>query len=427
MKSDNRKNHLNEYNYFKKNLIKLNRLKNYCLLESRLQKEIDQGLFNNVYILNKNLPQGTNSSINETKTKFQNKENKIMETEGLKSTIKFPIVNQNKVSSKNLLENSENSTFQETNNQEMVDKGNSVYFTMKSEKSEKTNNNSPKKYNFKNIFNLYTNSNPGYTLNSNYNSNTTNTFLTNSKFFNQDFSNRKEKISINIMKENKNDNKNIESKISENQKNTVESKIIIDRTNGEYFSPKYSRQYFKISSFENKFNNELARISRRYGKFDTRIKFQDNLLEKNIDKIPDFDYYKSLKILNNKGNYKFKLLPITEIKKNGYNYLGNKFFNNLKHEDPQYFDINQHWEYYINHEKNRQTQEEIKFNELNFDFSKDYKNLEEEDKNFNDYYQPKIMNSPKNLKFTNKILSNNKNLILNNNPIYDLDYNLIKK
>ena len=146
----------------------------------------------------------------------------------------------------------------------------------------------------------------------------------------------------------------------------------------DFVSSKDSKQFYNISSFEKKINTELSRISRSYGKLNAISKFNNNLLEKYIEFVPDFENYRVLKILNNKEKYKFKLSPLIIQKKDGFDKLGNKFFDNLKYKDSEYYDINKECDDYLRNDKDKKLQEENLLNCLNFDFSIDYRKLHEE-------------------------------------------------
>jgi hypothetical protein len=89
--------------------------------------------------------------------------------------------------------------------------------------------------------------------------------------------------------------------------------------------------YNNIGSFGNKFNRELARISRSYGKEESKARFVQNpVLKKYHDQIPYYNLYKDLKFVENKylekGRYKFKLLPLINTKLRNFDRLGNKVY-----------------------------------------------------------------------------------------------------
>lgn len=328
----------------------------------------------------------------------------------------------------------ENSTFQETRSLDLVEKS-GIYSTVKSERSVKSINN---KNNINNIYNgyslrkgkkhynLYTNTNRGYNLGANKISNPMgNTFITfpnqkikrddilqqqqsrNSPLISKEFLiNRNEERLIKKVYEsnlnttssnnnntitNNNNNEDTSISITPSNKRDLEKVIIKEKKDSN--DPLMSKQYYNISSFENKLNYDLARISRKYGKIDARGKFNNDLLEKYIEVIPDFDRYKIVKLLNNKENYKFKLLPMIINKKNGFEKLGIKFFDNLKYNDLEYYDINKEWEEYLTKVKDSKLEEENKLNSLNFDFSKDYKKLCEEEQSNSDDFANNIKNS----------------------------------
>lgn len=521
MKANHNKN-LNEYNHFKKNVIKLNKTKNLFSSALKLEKEketyYDRGIFNYIYNnnfiqsfylkgvfqgvklepsktnreilttmkkenmvkLNENIKDDPNYFANNTRT-FRN--NILIDTESvyiknspikngkLNSDVVFPqiLTNNNKslsrFNSNELNErDKENSTFQETRSLDLIEKS-GIYNTVKSERSVRSinnynninsnfNSNSPRKG--KKNFNLYTNSNPGYNLgNSNNPNQIGNTFITfpnlkikrndslqqsqnkNSPLISREFLTNKneERLIKKIHETNLNttttnqDNHNVTNNINNKKENVSftasdqrEFEKVIIKEKKDANNPLMSKQYYHISSFENKLNAELARLSRSYGKIEARGKFSNDLLEKYIEVIPDFDRYKIVKLLNNKENYKFKLLPMVINKKNGFEKLGMKFFNNLKHSDPEYYDINKEWEDYLTKVKDSKMEEENKLNSINFDFSKDYKKFyEEEQSNLDD-----------NVKYSQAGISSNKffdarNLKINKDKNIELEKISVEK
>ena len=89
--------------------------------------------------------------------------------------------------------------------------------------------------------------------------------------------------------------------------------------------------YNNIGSFGTKFNRELARISRSYGKEESKARFVKNpVIKKYQDQIPIYNLYKDLKFIENKylekGRYKYKLLPLINTKLRNFDRLGNKVY-----------------------------------------------------------------------------------------------------
>ena len=492
--------HLNEYNHFKKNLIKLNKTKNLFSYahKSKSERETHNNKGNQIIKLIKipiNIilsfyPKGIFLSLklepslsnreilstmekeiitkqninikgdyinNATQNKMMPKNNKFIEIESphnknnynskekINRNVIFPqiVINNNRSLTKlnnNIINyndlndrDKENSTFQETLSIDLIEKS-GIYNTVKSEKSMRSMNNNYNNLNYnsnynrssskrgKKQFNLYTNSNRGYNLaNNNNNLNQMgNTFITfsneklkmdynlqqqenkNSPIFSKEFqANKNEERLIKKVNEsnlnttsnvntdvniNNNDKNNEKANVSFTASNKREIEKVIIKEKKDANDPLLSKQYYKISSFENKLNVELAKLSRNYGKIEARGKFSNDLLEKYIDIIPDFDKYRIVKLLNNKENYKFKLLPMVINKKNGFEKLGRKFFDNLKYTDPEYYDINKEWKEYLTKVKDSKIEEENTKNSINFDFSKDYKkSYEEEQSNLDDY------------------------------------------
>jgi len=404
--------------------------------------------------INYNVKEDTNN-ITQLKISPNNKfieidSNKNSYYKGNENNLIFPKIISNRTIPRNKSEindkEKDNSTFQETRSLEMIEKS-GIYNTQKSEKSQKSIINqvclSPKRQNAKKHYNLYTNCNPGYnmaTSQTNLMGNTFITFSNNQKLLKSDSKGKispiftkeytkdrneerliKKVYETNINTTNNNGNEN-ESYVLQNKLN-LENIIIKEKK--DLVSPSISKQYCNVSSFENKLNSELGRISKTYGKIEARSKFNDDLLEKYIEVIPDYEKYRIVKILNNKDNYKFKLLPIILNKKNGFEKLGVKFFDNLKNNDPNYFDINKEWEDYLTKDKDCKLEEENKLNSLNFDFSKDYKKIcEEEQDSDHNILSLKISERSKSI-IDHKNLSMDKDILLNNkNSVsYDQDEN----
>ncbi len=390
---------------------------------------ISDGIHNELLAkLKKNIKEDTINKVTHNKLTPRNNNNS---NANINKNVIFPQIVLNKNKSLTKLNNNnikynpnsnelndkdrENSTFQDTRSIDLIEKS-GIYNTVKSEKSVKSISNNlnytsiyngispPKKD--KKHFNLYTNSNRGYNLAGNNINNPNsmgNTFITfpNQKLKRNDFLQKQQQS---IQKEerlilktcesnlntttynninNNNNNQNTSASLTASDKRELEQVIIKEKKNAN--DPLMSKQYYQISSFEDKLNSELSRLSRNYGKIDARGKFTNNLLEKYIEVIPDYDKYKIVKLLNNKENYKFRLSPMVIIKKNGFEKLGKKFFDNLKYYDPEYYDINKEWEEYLSKVKDLKIEKEKHLNSINFDFSKDYKKLyEEEQSNLND-------------------------------------------
>ena len=91
--------------------------------------------------------------------------------------------------------------------------------------------------------------------------------------------------------------------------------------------------YNPISTFEQKLNNEMKRISYRYGKIDSRQIFYPNKNNQFYwNTINDFDKYKTLKMIENRfegeknNNLKYKLKPLNVIEKGSLDNLSRNLF-----------------------------------------------------------------------------------------------------
>ena len=89
--------------------------------------------------------------------------------------------------------------------------------------------------------------------------------------------------------------------------------------------------YNSIESFDSKFNYELSRISRTYGKEESKGRFIKNpLIHRYQNTIPFYDIYKDIKFVENryldKGRYKYKLLPLINAKMRNFDRLGQKIY-----------------------------------------------------------------------------------------------------
>ena len=94
-----------------------------------------------------------------------------------------------------------------------------------------------------------------------------------------------------------------------------------------------SKIYNDIGSFNEKFNVELARISRTYGKEESKGRFVENpLLKSYRDSIPLYDLYKDIKFIENRytdnKRFKFKLLPLVNAKLRNFDRLGERIYQN---------------------------------------------------------------------------------------------------
>ena len=120
-----------------------------------------------------------------------------------------------------------------------------------------------------------------------------------------------------------------------------------DNKENEYFNylkkasnPK--KIYNDIGTFSEKFNYELARISRSYGKIEAKGRFLSNpLLNKYQSSIPYYDIYKDIKFVENryleKGRYKYKLLPLVNAKMRNFDRLGQKIYQlNLQKRNDEF-------------------------------------------------------------------------------------------
>ena len=101
-----------------------------------------------------------------------------------------------------------------------------------------------------------------------------------------------------------------------------------------------SKGYKNIGSFSEKFNVELARISKSYGKEESKGRFVENpLLGEYRNVIPYYDLYKDMKFIENRYSdnkrFKFRLLPLVNAKLRNFDRLGNKVYQsaiNTKHK-----------------------------------------------------------------------------------------------
>jgi len=190
----------------------------------------------------------------------------------------------------------------------------------------------------------------------------------------QIFTRREEKLVKNIISDfsNNNLNKATEGAFNKNLRNKnyngnseesraeeiiVLNKIIqdeINRRNKNINHCGLGSQYNKICSFDLKFNQELGKMSRNYGKIESRQKFANkDQYDVLIQEVKDFNSYRNIKLLNEKSNHRFRLMPLINNKKNSLGVLANNFFLNLKSqkEHPDYIDINQEFDNYFNNKK----------------------------------------------------------------------------
>ena len=97
-----------------------------------------------------------------------------------------------------------------------------------------------------------------------------------------------------------------------------------------------------IGTFNEKFNRELVRISRSYGKDESKGRFLRNpLIERYQNTIPYYDIYKDIKFIENryldKGRYKYKLLPLLNTKIRNFDRLGQKIYQmNLQKRNDEF-------------------------------------------------------------------------------------------
>ena len=103
-------------------------------------------------------------------------------------------------------------------------------------------------------------------------------------------------------------------------------------------NPKYN--YKNIGSFNEKFNNDLSDISTYYGKEYSKGRFLRNPLISMFSKyIPKYEKYKDLKFIENryisKNNYKYRLKPLINNKKNNFDKLANYVYK--KDHKNEYF------------------------------------------------------------------------------------------
>ena len=100
--------------------------------------------------------------------------------------------------------------------------------------------------------------------------------------------------------------------------------------------------YNDIGTFNEKFNRELVRISRSYGKEESKGRFLRNpLIERYQNTIPYYDIYKDIKFIENryldKGRYKYKLLPLLNTKIRNFDRLGQKIYQmNLQKRNDEF-------------------------------------------------------------------------------------------
>ena len=89
--------------------------------------------------------------------------------------------------------------------------------------------------------------------------------------------------------------------------------------------------YNTIGSYSEKFNKELKKISKTYGKKESKGRFIENpVLGKCERFINDYKQYKNIKIIENRYidiiKYRYKLLPLINSKKSNFDKLGQKIF-----------------------------------------------------------------------------------------------------
>jgi hypothetical protein len=239
------------------------------------------------------------------------------------------------------------------------------------ENTDKTmnSNRSPKKRNY----NLYTNNNK--ILSSGNNVNMRSTFITfleqnkigknNNRFLQNNSQKLDEKYAINIITSTNTKN-NVES-----QNKVIRELIKLNKLEKNKQVKKSSKDYIKMTSFENKMNSDLGKISNNYGSINARSKFNGEFLVKYINDIPNYEIYQGLKVINNKENYRSKVKPIIINKKGTFDKLGQKFFNHLKSPSNDYFDINKEWNDYVSiKEMNEKSIDNKEKNLIDIDFCK---------------------------------------------------------
>ena len=91
--------------------------------------------------------------------------------------------------------------------------------------------------------------------------------------------------------------------------------------------------YNDIGSFNEKFNYELARISRSYGREESKGRFVENpLLNEYREAIPFYEMYKDIKFIENRyadhKRFKYKLLPLVNAKLRNFDRLGERIYQN---------------------------------------------------------------------------------------------------
>ena len=89
--------------------------------------------------------------------------------------------------------------------------------------------------------------------------------------------------------------------------------------------------YNKIGSFSEKFNKELKKISKTYGKTESKGRFIENPILGKCEKfINNYKQYKNIKVIENRyidiNKYRYKLLPLINSKKSYFDKLGQKIF-----------------------------------------------------------------------------------------------------
>lgn len=96
---------------------------------------------------------------------------------------------------------------------------------------------------------------------------------------------------------------------------------------------KANKYYVPLTSFEEKFNNELKRISNKYGKVDSRQRFYPNKnLEIFWDRINDFEKYQEMKEIEDRytkflKNPRPRLKPLNCPQRSSLDKLARNLFN----------------------------------------------------------------------------------------------------
>ena len=131
-------------------------------------------------------------------------------------------------------------------------------------------------------------------------------------------------------------NINPQFKISIKHKINYPSNYFFSNVKNQYYVESRvneTHQFTPISSFEEKLNNEMKRISHRYGKPDSRQIFYPNINNHIYWRtVKNFDQYKTLKMIENRfegekiNNLKHKLKPLIVNEKGSLDNLSKNLF-----------------------------------------------------------------------------------------------------